>query len=92
MFLTLVVIGICYFWAAGIAFQLNLLVLARNTMGLDFFAVGLMQTVLALGIGVGAILAGKLSGERIEYGLIPLGLLGMSIGTLSIVFVIIQSG
>lgn len=82
LFLTMVVIGICYFWAAGIAFQLNLLVLARKTLQLDFFAVGLMQTVLALGIGAGALLAGKLSGDRIEYGLIPLGLLGMTVGTI----------
>jgi acyl-[acyl-carrier-protein]-phospholipid O-acyltransferase/long-chain-fatty-acid--[acyl-carrier-protein] ligase len=84
LFLTLVVAGICFFWAAAIVFQINLLVLAGKTLGLNYFAVSLMQTVLALGIGFGAILAGKLSGDRIEYGLIPLGLAGMTIGTLGL--------
>jgi acyl-[acyl-carrier-protein]-phospholipid O-acyltransferase/long-chain-fatty-acid--[acyl-carrier-protein] ligase len=83
LFLSLVVIGICYFWGIAILFQLNLLVFASNTLHLDYLAVGLMQTVLALGIGAGALLAGKLSGDRIEYGLIPLGLLGMSLGTIA---------
>lgn len=82
LFLSLVVIGICFFWGIGIAFQLNLLVYGQKTLGMNYFETSFMQTVLALGIGAGALLAGKLSGVRIEYGLIPLGLLGMTIGCL----------
>lgn len=86
-FMTLVMMGIIFFWAMAIAYQLNLLVFARKTLELDYFAVGLMQTVLALGIGAGALLAGKLSGDKIEYGLIPLGLSGMTVGTLALYWV-----
>ena len=38
-----------------------------------------MQAAVALGIGLGSVAAGFLSGGKIEYGLIPLGSLGMTI-------------
>lgn len=87
LFLTLVVIGICYFWAIAMALQLNLLVYAGKTLKLGYFPIAIMQTVLALGIAMGALLAGKLSGDRIEYGLIPLGLLGVGLSILSFFWV-----
>ena len=40
---------------------------------------GLPLTLLSIGIGVGAILVGRLSQHRIEYGLVPLGAMGASI-------------
>ena len=38
---------------------------------------GLPLTVLSIGIGLGALLVGRLSGHRVEYGLIPLGAFGV---------------
>jgi acyl-[acyl-carrier-protein]-phospholipid O-acyltransferase/long-chain-fatty-acid--[acyl-carrier-protein] ligase len=40
---------------------------------------GLPLTLLSIGIGVGAILVGRLSKNRIEYGLVPLGAMGAAI-------------
>ena len=34
---------------------------------------------MAIGIGVGSLAAGYLSGNKIEYGLIPLGSIGMTV-------------
>ena len=38
-----------------------------------------MQVALAIGIGVGSFAAGYLSGGKIEYGLVPLGALGLTV-------------
>ena len=35
--------------------------------------------VLAIGIGIGSILAGRLSASKIEYGLVPLGAMGLTV-------------
>ncbi len=80
LFLTMVIMGICFFWMIAIVFQLNLLVFAHKELGLQYFGVSMLQMVLAIGIGAGALLAGHLSYDRIEYGLIPLGLLGTGVG------------
>src|SRR5260370_22343352 len=40
--------------------------------------VGFLQAAIAIGIGLGSFAAGYLSGGKIEYGLIPLGSLGMT--------------
>ena len=38
-----------------------------------------LQAAVGIGIGVGSFAAGYLSGGKIEYGLIPLGAIGMTI-------------
>ena len=43
---------------------------------------GLLGTFLALGIGAGSLTAGRLSGQKVELGLVPLGALGMGTSTL----------
>ncbi|MFZ5877384.1 MAG: acyl-[ACP]--phospholipid O-acyltransferase [Nitrospirota bacterium] len=75
--LWLTVIGISYFWFLGALFQMDLLLLGKHTMQLDDIHVGLMGTCLALGIGVGSLAAGRLSGDKVELGLVPVGSIGM---------------
>ncbi len=41
--------------------------------------IGLLNVALAMGIGLGSVAAGFLSGGKIEYGLVPLGAFGLSI-------------
>lgn len=48
-------------------------------IGLSELETSLMLGGLALGIGLGSLLAGKVSGDRIESGLVPLGLMGMGL-------------
>jgi acyl-[acyl-carrier-protein]-phospholipid O-acyltransferase/long-chain-fatty-acid--[acyl-carrier-protein] ligase len=42
---------------------------------------------LGLGIGLGSLLAGKLSSSKVEYGLLPLGALGLTLTTLTFAWI-----
>jgi len=46
--------------------------------------IGYLNVALAMGIGLGSVAAGYLSGGKIEYGLVPLGGVGMSIACASL--------
>jgi acyl-[acyl-carrier-protein]-phospholipid O-acyltransferase / long-chain-fatty-acid--[acyl-carrier-protein] ligase len=77
--LWLTVIGISYFWFIGALVQINMLFFGKELLQLDEFHIGLLGTFLALGIGIGSLAAGKLSGDHIEMGLVPLGSVAMGI-------------
>ncbi len=81
--LWLTVAGQSYFWFIGALFQLTVILLGTESLHLSATQTGLLVTALALGIGLGSIAAGWLSGDRVEIGLVPCGaaLLGLcSIG------------
>ena len=71
--LWLTVLGISYFWFLGALFQMDLLLFGSEVLQVDDLQIGLMVTCLAIGIGVGSMLAGRLSGDKVELGLVPLG-------------------
>jgi len=74
----LATMGTVYFaFLAGI-FQPNILLYARNLMGVDHFFASLLLVSVSLGIGIGSFMAGKFSDQKIELGLVPLGAIGMS--------------
>lgn len=77
--LWLTVLGISYFWFLGALFQMTLLLFGSETLHGTDKQVGLLVTCLAVGIGTGSMLAGRLSGNKIELGLVPLGGILMSI-------------
>jgi acyl-[acyl-carrier-protein]-phospholipid O-acyltransferase / long-chain-fatty-acid--[acyl-carrier-protein] ligase len=80
--LWLTVIAISYFWFLGALFQSDLLMMGAETMHLDDLNVGLMVTSLAIGIGFGSMLAGRLSGDKVEIGLVPLGSIFMGLSAI----------
>jgi acyl-[acyl-carrier-protein]-phospholipid O-acyltransferase/long-chain-fatty-acid--[acyl-carrier-protein] ligase len=75
--LWLAALGIAYFWFLGALLQMDIILLGKEALGLSELRVGLLQTFLALGIGVGSVIAGRLSENKIELGLVPLGAIGM---------------
>lgn len=77
--LRLAVIGTIFFWTIASLFGQDMLVYAKAVLGLSDSLSGLPLATLAVGIGAGAMLAGRLSGARVEYGLIPLGALGVAV-------------
>jgi acyl-[acyl-carrier-protein]-phospholipid O-acyltransferase / long-chain-fatty-acid--[acyl-carrier-protein] ligase len=77
--LRLTVVGISYFWFLGALVQLDMLFFGKELLRLDEFQIGLLGTFLAIGIGIGSLAAGRLSGDRIELGLVPLGSIAMGI-------------
>jgi acyl-[acyl-carrier-protein]-phospholipid O-acyltransferase/long-chain-fatty-acid--[acyl-carrier-protein] ligase len=77
--LWLAVIGNTYFWFLGTLFLQTVLSYGNQILHLKSARIALLDAALALGIGVGSLLAGYLSGNKIEYGLIPLGAFGMTV-------------
>ncbi len=84
--LWLTVIGISYFWFLGALLQMDMILFGKEIMGLDDLRIGILVTFLAIGIGVGSLLAGRLSGDKVELGLVPLGSIGMGIFALWLSF------
>jgi acyl-[acyl-carrier-protein]-phospholipid O-acyltransferase/long-chain-fatty-acid--[acyl-carrier-protein] ligase len=76
--LRLAVIGTIFFWMVASLFGQDILVYAKAVLGLSDSLSGLPLAALAVGIGAGAMLAGRMSGPRVEYGLIPLGAFGIA--------------
>ena len=77
--LTLAFLGNAYFFFLGQLLQLNVFFFGAQTLRLDAIGISNLSIALALGIGLGSVAAGYLSGGKIEYGLVPLGALGMSL-------------
>jgi acyl-[acyl-carrier-protein]-phospholipid O-acyltransferase/long-chain-fatty-acid--[acyl-carrier-protein] ligase len=73
------ILGLVYFGLLGGLFQLNIILYTRKVMEVSQFYTGLLLTTVALGLGIGSAFAGKLSGRKIEFGLVPLGAIGLSV-------------
>ncbi|HYA98234.1 MAG TPA: MFS transporter, partial [Methylomirabilota bacterium] len=76
--LWLAVSGNTYFWFLGALLQAAVIVYGQDVLHVDPTRISFFQASLAVGIGLGSAAAGYLSGGKIEYGLIPLGSIGMT--------------
>jgi acyl-[acyl-carrier-protein]-phospholipid O-acyltransferase/long-chain-fatty-acid--[acyl-carrier-protein] ligase len=72
------VLGNTYFFFVGGLLQFNIFIYGQDILHISPAEGGLLQAVIAIGIGVGSLTAGYLSAGKIEYGLVPLGSLGMT--------------
>jgi acyl-[acyl-carrier-protein]-phospholipid O-acyltransferase/long-chain-fatty-acid--[acyl-carrier-protein] ligase len=77
--LGLTVVGISYFWFLGALLQLVMILFGTEVLKLGDRWVGLLTASAAIGIGAGSLAAGRLSGDKVELGLAPLGGIGMSV-------------
>ncbi len=76
-----VALGIFFFWTlAGLA-HLNIDQFAAEGDATDQSQMAPLLVTLVIGIGVGSILAGIWSNGRVELGILPLGALGLVIGS-----------
>lgn len=71
--------GSAYFLFVGAFTQLNIIPFAVQSLGLSDIQGGYLFFLTALGIGTGALIAGKVSGRIVELGLVPLGAFGISV-------------
>jgi 1-acyl-sn-glycerol-3-phosphate acyltransferase len=71
------ILGISWFWFLGASYLTQFpkytALLGGNETGVSF-----LLTLFSIGIAVGALLCDKLSGHRIEPGIVPLGSLGLT--------------
>ncbi len=77
--LMLAVIGQAYFMFVGAYTQLNLIAYGMQEMGLSEAYSGYLFLAAALGIGGGSLLAARLSGRDVEFGIVPIGAAGLTI-------------
>ena len=77
--LWLAVLGVSYFWFAGVLLKINLQYFGLDVLHASDNGVSLLWAFLAIGIGAGNLLAGRLSGDKVELGLVPLGAILMSV-------------
>ncbi len=77
--LFLAVLGNTYFWFLGSLLFSTVVVYGPDVLHIGQTKTGYLNAALAIGIGIGSMIAGVLSGNKIEYGLIPLGSIGMTI-------------
>lgn len=82
--LVLALAGNTYFSFLGALLLLNLFFYGYVTLNVTELHIGYLNVALALGIGLGSVAAGYLSGGKIEYGLVPLGALGLSAASMSL--------
>jgi glycerol uptake facilitator-like aquaporin len=80
------VLGISWFWFYGSLVLAQLPVYARDTLGGEAAVMSVLLAVFAAGIGVGSLLCEKLSGHKIEIGLVPLGAIGLSVFGIDLYF------
>ena len=80
------VLGISWFWFLGAAYTTQLKVYVDNylhgTEGLYAF----LLATFSIGIGLGSFLCEKMSGRRVELGLVPLGSIGLSVFGIDLFF------
>lgn len=79
--LWLTVLAISYFHFLATLLRMDLLLLGKQGLRLDDLQVGTLFTFLAIGVAIGSLAAGHLSGDKVELGLVPLGCLGMGIAS-----------
>src|SRR6185436_6753177 len=82
--LWLTVIGLSYFWFLGSLLQLVVILFGTEVMKLSGAWVGVLTAFAAIGIGFGSLAAGRLSGDKVELGLAPIGAIGMGIFSIAL--------
>lgn len=73
------ILGISWFWMLGAAYLTQLPNFTRLTLGGEAEVVTLLLAVFSVGIGVGSLLCERLSGHKVELGLVPFGSIGLSL-------------
>ena len=72
-------LGISWLWFFGSVFLTTFTGFAKETLGGDQNVVTLLLAVFSIGIGVGSLLCERLSGHKVEIGLVPFGSIGMTV-------------
>ncbi len=72
-------LGISWFWFYGATFLTQFPNFARNVLGGDEHVVTFLLALFSIGIGTGSLLCERLSGRKVEIGLVPFGSIGLTV-------------
>jgi len=82
--LLLTVLGLSYFWFLGGLLQSLMVLFGSEVLRLSDTWIGPLTASAAIGIGIGSLAAGRLSGDKVELGLAPIGAFGMGLSALGL--------
>jgi len=74
-------LAISWFWFFAALVQTQFFVFAKNILSGNESVATLLLATFSIGIALGSIVCSKLSGDKVEIGLVPFGALGMSFFT-----------
>ncbi len=72
-------LGISWLWFFGSIFLTSFTPFAREVLGGNENVVTLLLAIFSIGTGAGALACEKLSGHKVEIGLVPFGSIGMTL-------------
>ena len=73
------VVGNSYLWFLAALLQFTIVIYGHDILRIDERHISYLQAAVAIGIGLGSLATGYLSDAKIEYGLIPVGAVGMTV-------------
>ena len=79
-------LGISWLWFFGSIFLTSFTPFAKDVLGGDPAVVTLLLGVFSIGIGIGSLMCERLSGRKVEIGLVPLGSIGMTVFAIDLYF------
>jgi len=73
------ILGISWFWMLGAVYLTQFPNYAKETLGGNEQVVTLLLVIFSVGVGIGSMLCERLSGRKVELGLVPFGSIGLSV-------------
>jgi 1-acyl-sn-glycerol-3-phosphate acyltransferase len=79
-------LGISWFWFYGATYLTQFATFTKDVLGGDEHVATLLLAIFSVGIGVGSLLCERLSGHKVEIGLVPFGSIGLSVFAIDLYF------
>jgi hypothetical protein len=73
------ILGISWFWFYGALVLAQLPLYSKDVLGGSEEVVTLLLVIFSLGVGTGSLLCERLSGHKVEIGLVPFGSFGLTV-------------
>jgi len=73
------ILGISWFWLYGAMFLAQFPAYAKDVLGGNEYVVTVLLAAFIVGIGSGSLACERMSGRRLELGLVPLGAIGLTV-------------
>jgi 1-acyl-sn-glycerol-3-phosphate acyltransferase len=80
------VLGISWFWFYGATLLAQFPNYCKDVLGGDEHVATVMLTTFSIGVGAGSLLCERLSGHKVEIGLVPFGSIGLTLFALDLYF------
>jgi 1-acyl-sn-glycerol-3-phosphate acyltransferase len=79
-------LGISWFWFYGATYLTQFATFTKDVLGGDEHVATLLLAIFSVGIGIGSLLCERLSGHKVEVGLVPFGSIGLSVFAIDLYF------